>query len=286
MNKLDTAIRSDDNPATQAGWCASLELSFTKKHKTILSHIKHQGPLRIQRTFYPENNGTCHAYLLHPPGGIVGGDQLNINIRAHSQTDTLITTPGANKFYRSNQLYAHQNQHIIVEKNATFEWFPQETIVFDSAYVKSKTRIDLQENARFIGWDIVCLGRPAAGESFVKGHFNQHIEIWRDQQAVLIDRCHFNGDDEALHALWGMANYPVNGIMIATNFNRQLVDEIRESVSSNDCQFSVTNINDLIVCRYLGHHASEARSLFTRAWKILRPAITEKAAVIPRIWNT
>ena len=215
MNSLTTANTRPENLPAQSGWQARLDLEFsnkqtTQKSKTVVSHVKHHGPLRIQRAFYPENNGTSHIYLLHPPGGVVGGDQLSINVNAQDNTNTLITTPAANKFYRSNQRYAGQNQDIIVGDNSHFEWLPQETIVYDNAHVKARTRFELKKSASLIAWDIICLGRPAANEQFTQGHFNQHIEVWQDQQPVLIDRCHFYGDNVlmnyALQSVFKMLN--------------------------------------------------------------------------------
>ena len=299
MNNLIATNTHTETLPTQPGWQAVLDLNFSSKQttkqsteqsteqpKTVVSHVKHLGPLRIQRAFYPEENGTCHVYLLHPPGGIVGGDQLTINIEAQRNTETLITTPAANKFYLSKQRYARQNQNIIIQENSHFEWLPQETIVYNSAYVKARTRFDLHHNASLIAWDIICLGRPAANEQFTHGHFNQHIEVWQENKALFIDRCHFHGDSEALREPWGMANQPVNGIMMITHDDKRAVNEIRSAISIQNAQFSVTYLNKIIICRYLGQHVDEAKSLFTQAWKICRPSVSNKDAVIPRIWNT
>ena len=86
----------------QQGWVAKLELNFSaSQSKTFLSKREHIGPLAIQRPFYPEQ-GLCHLYLLHPPGGVVGGDQLSIGIKTDANSSALITTPGAKKIYRSS----------------------------------------------------------------------------------------------------------------------------------------------------------------------------------------
>ena len=107
-------------------WFARLELAYKKNStaKTILSHRLHQGPLVIQKAFYPEND-VCHSYLIHPPGGIVGGDVLELDTVLHPNTHVLITTPAANKFYRSQQRTAHLTQTIEVKQNAILEWLPQ-----------------------------------------------------------------------------------------------------------------------------------------------------------------
>ncbi|NOX43391.1 MAG: urease accessory protein [Gammaproteobacteria bacterium] len=289
MSLVSTAI--DKIPKYSTGWHASLSLGLIKKqHKTIVDRAIHQGPLRIQRAFYPEPDGTCHVYLLHPPGGVVGGDVLHVQINTDHGASSLITTPAANKFYRSNNVIAQQTQTLTVGNEACMEWLPQETIVYEGAYVNSKTQVTLSESAQFTGWDIVCLGRPASGEGFLRGKFKQHIELWRNNEPLIIDRCDHNGGSTALQSKWGMANYPVTATLYCTTHStnsNELVNSIRESVhTDSNCLFSVTCINGIIVCRYLGEQVDQAKSVFICAWKLLRPAILNKKASVPRIWNT
>ena len=40
---------------------------------------RHEGPFCIQRPFYP-GDGACHVYLLHPPGGLAAGDELDLDV--------------------------------------------------------------------------------------------------------------------------------------------------------------------------------------------------------------
>ena len=66
---------------TAEGWSAKLSLSFERAlAKTNLRVSERVGPLSVQRPFYPEEDD-CHAYVLHPPGGVVGGDQLELNVQ-------------------------------------------------------------------------------------------------------------------------------------------------------------------------------------------------------------
>ncbi|MGB5651682.1 MAG: urease accessory protein UreD, partial [Sedimenticolaceae bacterium] len=78
---------------------------------TVLAERQRHGPLAVQRPFYPEG-GVCHVYLLHPPGGVVGGDVLGIDVKLAQGAQALITTPGATKFYRSAGALARQTQRI------------------------------------------------------------------------------------------------------------------------------------------------------------------------------
>ena len=149
--------------AIDSGWLARLDLDFqVHGGRTVLARRRHEGPLRTLRSFHPEG-APCHSYLIHPPGGIVGGDRLEIDIRVGDGAHALITTPAANKFYRSAGATARQVQELRVEAGATLEWLPQEQSLFNAARVDSLTRVALGDSARFLGWEITALGRPASG---------------------------------------------------------------------------------------------------------------------------
>jgi len=89
--------------------------------------------LAVQRALYPEAD-LCHVYLLHPPGGVAGGDLLNISIQVRDGGAALITTPGATKFYRSVAPRAFVRQSLKI-MNGSLEWLPQENILFPGANV-------------------------------------------------------------------------------------------------------------------------------------------------------
>lgn len=275
-----------------AGWEASLTLEFSARNpRSVLTHCMHHGPLRVQKPFYPETDGTCHMYLLHPPGGVVGGDKLHIDLAVHNDAQALITTPGATKFYRSAGRYASQTMHARVAGGATLEWLPQETIVFDGAWANSRTQVQLARDARFIGWEIVCLGRPVNNETFMHGVWQQRLEVSRDGVPLFIDRNEASGNAPGLMQAWGWGGYSVGGILvcaIADDPPRELLQSVRDAcaASQRDGMFAATQLRGALVCRYLGHHAQHARACFKRAWEILRPKYLGKTAQVPRIWNT
>ena len=134
-----------------AEWKAQLDLKFSKSNnRTILSHRKHFGPLQVQKPFYPEINGTCHVYILHPPGGVVGGDRLNIYVDVSSNAHALVTTPAAGKFYRSAGPVARQEQIIKIASKGILEWFPSENIIFSGAKAKIQTKVKLAHDSHFV----------------------------------------------------------------------------------------------------------------------------------------
>jgi len=269
------------------GWSANLTLKFSgREDKTIITYKKHEGPLVIQKPFYPEQS-VCHVYLLHPPGGVVGGDEISLNIDINNHGHTLVTTPGAAKFYRSSGKVAKVKQILKVESGSKLEWMPQETILFSGCEVEMRTIVQLEGNASFIGWEILCLGRPASEEFFDNGEVRQNFEIWRDKKPLMLDRSKLAGNDDVLTAMWGMQEYTVTGTMMLVNANKEMLELVRENTPvMKSGLFSVTLIDDVLVCRSLAHQAEHIRNAFVHVWKILRFCMFGKVVSEPRIWAT
>jgi len=275
--------------ATESGWQAELALGFVARDgRSVLARRHHLGPLQVQRPFYPEGDAVCHVYLLHPPGGVVGGDQLRIDISVDAGAHALITTPAAGKLYRSAGRLAVLEQHLTVAADAALEWLPQETIVFDGAHAMVSTQVDLAVDANFIGWEIVCLGRPASDEVLTRGNLRQRFEIRRDADPVWVEASRYTGGDAALIASWGLRGHSVSGTLVCTTVIPELVTYVRESWAAmqGDALVSATQLDKVLVCRYLGDDAEQARALFAAAWAVLRPAVLGRAASAPRIWAT
>ena len=272
-------------PASRS-WLARLNLEYSQKNeRTVISRRQHEGPLTIQRPFYPEGD-VCHTYLLHPPGGIVGGDELNLSVKVNPHAHALLTTPASTKFYRSNGELAKQYQHLQVASQAVIEWMPQETIIFNAARCETVTEVHLDDGARFAGWEILCQGRPAAGEKFIQGECRQRLEIFRQGKPLVIERTRLRGETEIQRAQWGMAGFPVVGTMLVTDCDKNVLEQLVEFQTDGDVRCSVTLINNVLVCRYLGKQGIEAREWFTGIWQKIRETWIDKPACLPRIWQT
>lgn len=279
-------------PATQPdnpGWQAELRLGFEQRaNKTVLAQRQQRGPLAIQRPFYPEGD-VCHAYVLHPPGGVVGGDCLQMHFRVAPTAHALLTTPGATKFYRSAGMQATQHQHFHVT-DACLEWLPQENIFFPSANALLTSEVHLHGTAQYIGWEIQCLGRPVIGETFSTGKALFKTTVYRDGKPLLLDRLLINGEQD-LRGAAGLRGQPVIATLLATPATAEILESVRplcESLCENALSGTagVTLFNGVVILRYLGGSTEQAQRLLRRAWQHLRPQVTGKAATPPRIWNT
>ncbi len=270
-----------------SGWRANLNLVIERRAaRAVITHRSHCGPLRVQRPFYPEGDELCHVYMLHPPGGVVGGDELLIELEMKAGASALFTTPAAGKFYRSGGPGARQTQNLRVAANAVLEWLPQETIIYDGARAELGTRVELAHGARFIGWEILCLGRPGSGEVFRHGGVRQRLELWREGRPLYIERARYEENSAVLTASWGLAGCSVSGTLLCVADAGEYIDQLRETVLPAAGLFSVTQLDGVIVCRYLGDHAEEARWCFETAWSVLRPAYLQRPVCTPRIWAT
>jgi urease accessory protein len=264
-------------------WCAELNLEFSATaEKTVLVKRDHKGPLAVQRPFYPERN-VCHVYILHPPGGIVGGDKLAISVKASANSHALITTPAAGKFYRSERKEAIQTVDISVANDAILEWLPQETIIYQGAQVKSSVNVNLVSNASFIGWEILSLGRPASGEGFDSGMAELNWQIYYQQQPLFLERLLL--DAKAFMARWGLQGYSACGTLFAFPANSESLRKVQELIGESQGR-GVTLIDHLLICRGLDHRSDKLRVFFEQVWQLIRPQTAQRQACTPRIWAT
>ncbi len=287
---FETGMGTTSGAMTQnETWLAQLAMRFTRRgEETMLVDRRHFGPLRVQRPFYPESRRICHVYLLHPPGGMVAGDQLEVDIQVDPNAWGLVTTPGAGKFYRNDgRQPACQTQRLFIAPGGVLEWLPQENILFNGVHVEMLTRVELQEGAQFIGWDITCLGRPASGEDMIQCRVRQRFELWRGTTPLWLERNRYSDHCPVLNADWGLRGHRVVATLVCTNRDHSLVDELRRNVCvTNPSFFAVTQLDEVLVCRYLGNQAQEARNCLGQAWQRIRQFLLGMKAVPPRIWKT
>lgn len=275
-------------PAAHARWQARLSLGFeSDRGTTRLVEREHAGPLRVQKPLYPEGNAVCHAIVIHPPGGVVGGDELDLRARVGAQASALLATPGAAKWYKANGHVSRQNVHLSAGEGATLEWLPQETIFFDAAHVRLDHQVELDREASYIGCEILCFGRTASGESFNTGTVEQRTGIRRDGRLVWFEQGSLEAGTEAMRSPLGLAGRTVCATLIAVG--RQLPGSVIAALREIDApagSFGVTQMKSVVVVRHLGDSSELARRLMMDAWRLLRPALTGREAVVPRIWNT
>ncbi|MDR3363136.1 MAG: urease accessory protein UreD [Desulfovibrio sp.] len=280
------------------GWPAALDCDFgVLRQRTVLTRLRFNGPLRVQRLFYPEKERhgiqPCHCYLLHPPGGLVSGDALDMRFSVGPAAHCLLTTPSAGKIYRMGSQGAPQRQTLAAEvDNGALEWLPQETILFDGSGARLSACFHLRGASRLVAWDIVCFGRPAAGESFGKGRFSQSLRIERDGEPLLLEQT----DCEAGDSLWespaGFYGCTVSASFIACGHEdddkalRDACAALQAAARPERARVGATFRNRVLIARWLGRDSGQARRFCLEAWRTTRPLLLKRRVCPPRIWNT
>lgn len=275
-----------------AGWLGRLSLELEKTdHGTRLSRSEHEGPLRIQRVLTPEGPRCPHIYLLHPPGGVVGGDRLHTELTLGAGAELFVTTPAAQKLYRSSGARAEIHSSLRLHEGAKLEWLPSETLAFSAAEAELQTRVELSAGAAFLGWDIACYGMPARGETFERGRVLSRFEVWRAGRPLLVEAFELASPESLLRAPFALRGLPVVATLFAVPAEERvgegLVERVREAVGEPaGVACGVSSLNELLVVRVLGQNVEHVRAPLIRAWQLLRPELLGRAATLPRIWAT
>jgi urease accessory protein len=291
------------------GWQARLRLGFTRDGDTTrLTERSHVGPLRVQKPLYPEDPVICHAIVVHPPGGIAGGDALHLDVAVGDAAHALVTTPGAAKWYRANGKVASQDTSIRVGPGASLEWLPQETIFYNEAEVRLHTEVDLHPTARYLAFDVFCFGRTHSGERFERGNVSQQSRIRLGGRLVWFEQGKIAGGARDMRSPLVLAGRSVCATLVAVAevipptlpallreagealLARDMADNVESADKVDKLNgldaFGVTLMKHVLVVRYLGNSSETARRIMTRAWQTVRPQLIGHDATPPRIWNT
>jgi urease accessory protein len=273
-------------------WHAQLALDYcVEAGRTVVRHT-HTGPLRVLQSLYPEGDAICHNVLVHPPGGLVGGDTLDIKVHAQAGAHGLITTPGATRFYRSDGPPARQNTHLRLEHDARLEWLPLESICYSGCIAENHLKLDLSPGAELMGWDITALGLPNASQPFVLGSLRQHIElpdIWLERGTV------FASDTRLLDSPAGMGGFRcmatlffASGTPLSRERRQLALDTVRTDIAHHALG-STTGATSphaqVVVVRALAPMVEPVMDLLRTMRHTWRSELWAKEPSSPRIWS-
>lgn len=279
-------------------WHGHLNLDYRLDGERTIALDRHDGPLRVLQRLYPEGDRVCHHVLVHPPGGLVGGDVLDIAMNLQAGSHALITTPGATRFYKSTGAEAVQTLTARVAPGARLEWLPLETLAYRSCIATNRMRFELAPGAEMMGWDVLALGLPAAAEAFDdashgQGRFTQEIElpgVWLEKGTVRAD------DERLLDSPLGWAGHRVmatmwlaSGSPMSRERREALLDSAR--VIQNDSPLAATvgstsPHEQVVILRVLADRVEPAMNLLTRVWSQWRQTAWALAPCPPRVWRT
>jgi urease accessory protein len=273
-------------------WRADLKLDYTLESQRTVVRYLHQGPLRILQSLYPEGDQICHNVLVHPPGGLVGGDTLDIQVTVAEGAHGLVSTPGATRFYKSGGHPALQQVVAHVAGNAKLEWLPLEAIAYNDCEATNRAIFNLAPSAELITWDVTALGLPSSDMAFTQGHFQQHIEI----PGVWLERGNIRGEDTRwLNSPLGLAGSKclaslvfASGSAIDSDRTTQALEAAREVIESHPLrlQAGITCAHpQVIVLRVISPLVEPTMDLLKKVWAVWRHTLWALPSTPPRIWS-
>jgi urease accessory protein len=282
--------------ATATTWHAKLDVTVRRDaSQRCLVHATHVGPLRVLKTLYPEGAAIAHQVLVHPPGGIVGGDRLDLTLDLQPLAHALITTPGATRFYRSAGAAGVQHVRATLGSGARLEWLPLESIAHSGCIAENHAQFELAADAEMIGWDLVALGLPAASEPFAAGRFAQHLElpgVWLERGVIdsadirLLQSPLGLAGCSTLLTLWFACGQPMASPRVDA-----LLEAARERLPAHDMNdgvvAGVTALQQrVIVLRALAHRVEPAMALAQVVRAAWRSVAWQLEPTAPRVWRT
>ena len=274
-------------------WQARLRLDYSLERQRTVARHAHEGPLRILQSLYPEGDAVCHNVLIHPPGGLVGGDTLALDIRVGPGAHGLITTPGATRFYRSLGPTAVQSTQISLSDQARLEWLPLENLCHNDCRAENRLTLDLAPGSAILGWDITALGLPHAQQAFERGSFLQHLEA----PGVWLERGEMRATDQRLMqgpaGLAGQACLGTLFFVTGSPINRQRRSaalELAQTLLQTHAlraRAGVTSPNErVLVLRVLAPLVEPVGELLRQLWAGWRQVLWQLGCDQPRIWAT
>jgi len=275
-----------------SGWQAHLKLDYAHLAERTVAKFEHEGPLRVLQSLYPEGDAVCHNVLVHPPSGLVGGDLLDIRLNLGAKTHALLTTPGATRFYRSEQDLATQQVTAHVGEGARLEWLPLETIAYSGCHGLNHAVFDLDPTAEMMAWDITALGLPNASLPFERGQLQQHMEV----SGVWLERGLIDAQDARLmDGPLGLAKHRCMATLVfacGADLPRErrdlallLARELTQGLPAGLMAGVTSPHPRIVVLRVLSPLVEPAQHLLREVWAAWRRGMWDMSNVPPRIWS-
>ena len=156
--------------------------------RTVLTRSSCTSPWHHFPPSYLDDSGCAYTWLVNPSGGLVGGDHLSVEAQLHARTHVLMTSPSANRVYRSVSEPALQDIRLSVGPEARLEWLPEVTIPFAGSRFRQSIHVDLAPGATVVLWDAMASGRVARQERWVFKSIENEIHIRTHLSGSVVER--------------------------------------------------------------------------------------------------
>ncbi len=171
------------------GRVGRLELHYARQgQRTILAQSRCSSPWHLFPPMYLDASGCAFTSLVNPSGGFVAGDHLFIHAAVERDAHVVLSTPSANRVYRSLGNEARQSVCLAVASGGVLEWFPEMTIPFAGSRFVQIMDVRLAKGATALIWDSVASGRIARGERWAFASLHNQVQIMTSSGARVLER--------------------------------------------------------------------------------------------------
>lgn len=244
------------------------------------ARIAESGPSRIRLPNVAASE--LEAVIMNTGGGIACGDRFDVAVHAGATTHAVMTTPAAERVYKSDGPVATVDVSIDVGENAAFSWLPQETILYDRARLRRSFSADIAASARFSMFESIVFGRAAHGERIAEGLLEDRWRIRRDGKLVYADTLRLEGPIADLLDKPSIAKGSralATFLHVAPDAESRL-DATRDLMENASCDCAASAWNGMLVLRFL---APDIGSLRRAAIDILTRF---RGSPLPRVWHS
>ncbi|MEP9353278.1 urease accessory protein UreD [Xanthobacter sp. KR7-65] len=246
---------------------------------TRVSDLAEGGALRVR---VPRGGTGLEAVIVNTAGGVCCGDRFAIAASAGPGAHLTISTPAAEKVYRSDGPLAEINVDLVADEGARLEWLPQETILFDRARLRRRYAVELAPSASFLSFEALMLGRLAHGDAMGEGHVEDHWRISRGGALVYADAFRLSGPLAQVLARPTVAagNRAMATLLFVAPEAESRLEEARGLLADIPCEAGASAWNGLLAVRWL---AGDIATLRRAASSFL---MAFRKAPLPRVWAT
>ncbi len=282
------AIDSLQTPQLGAAVRGCAEIGFVNRGEgTRLQRLYQHDPLRILFP-NPAVGELPTAAITNTGGGFVGGDHVKVTVSNGAHCRALVAQQAAEKIYRSAGQVTEIDVSLRAEAASWLEWLPQETILFDQAQMRRRTRIDVQGSGRVLAGEILVFGRAAMRERFRRGLLREVWEVRRDDRLIWLDALHLEGEmGPIIHAPAGFdgAGASATAVYVGDDAGAHLQTARRCLTARDQVRSAATLVNGVLVMRWLAPRAQDLRQDFGDFWAKFRSEVADLPGRLPRLWH-
>ena len=157
---------------------------------TVLRLLDQEPPWKVVRGFTSES-GASLIHLNNVSGGVLGGDQLDLQVQVGPGASAQITSTGATRVYRSRDgSPARSCTQVSLAENSLLELLPDALIPYADSSFDQRTCIHLGAGASLFWWEVIAPGREAAGEVFQYRSLRLETRLCAEGVPLALERFH------------------------------------------------------------------------------------------------